>query len=149
MVNLLVLGQAVSNVFDGEINLDQKVLRGVSCATQIGYLSLFEHYNSMQVGSHYKNPTLPIFIICSESHYTVLFGTDRQTMDKALRKLPIDLYYYDMLAGLHEETRLTISFSPATMSAKKQSDLTPPLELVIKTKWSNCHVNWNGSEALL
>ncbi|TPX49613.1 hypothetical protein SeLEV6574_g01358 [Synchytrium endobioticum] len=148
MVNLLILGEAVSNVFDGQVNLDQKILRGVSTSTQIGYLSLFEHYDSLKVGAHYKNPTLPIFIICSESHYTVLFSTDRHALDRASRKMPIDLFYYDMLAGLHEETRLTITFGGGSKACNK-GDLTPPLEMVIRTKWMNCFVDWNGAEVLL
>ncbi|TPX38255.1 hypothetical protein SmJEL517_g00032 [Synchytrium microbalum] len=148
LVNLLLLGEAISNVFDGDIKLDSKVLRGIQRPSQIGYLSLFEHYDSMKVGSHFKNPSLPIFIICSESHYTVLFATERNTLEKASRKFPIDVFYYDQLAGMSEETRLTLSFS-TSLSKKRYSELTPPLELVIRTKWSNCVVEWNGSEALL
>ena len=39
-----------------------------------GLLSLFEHYDSIVVGDHLKTPVYPIWLICSESHFTVLFG---------------------------------------------------------------------------
>ena len=39
-----------------------------------GLLSLFEHYDSIVVGENLKTPVYPIWLICSESHFTVLFG---------------------------------------------------------------------------
>src|SRR4051794_40485734 len=106
MVNLLLIGQAVSDVFADQVNLDEKVL-DVFSSTQIGYLSSL---NTTTRKPLQKPPTDPIFVICSESHYTVICATDRQALEKASRKMTIDLYYYDMLAGLHDETRLTITF---------------------------------------
>lgn len=49
-----------------------------------------------QVGSNLKNPELPIWVVCSESHFTVLFSPD----GRAERGLPpFDLIYYDELAN--------------------------------------------------
>ena len=53
-------------------------------------------YKYVEVGSHLKNPELPIWVVCSESHVTVLFSTD----SKPLRSPPpFDLLYYDELAS--------------------------------------------------
>ena len=55
MVNLLLIGRAVSNVFNDTVTLDgppgekATVLRGVNKRSDVGLLSLFEHYKSCQV----------------------------------------------------------------------------------------------------
>ena len=51
----------------------QLVLKGIEKQSDIGLLSLFEHYKSIKVGNNLKNPKFPIWVICSESHFTVLF----------------------------------------------------------------------------
>lgn len=66
MVNLISFGQAVSNIFDGDIVLgdgeNHKVLKGIKKPCQFGHLTLFEHYGSLKVGDYLKHPTLPIYI---------------------------------------------------------------------------------------
>ena len=75
MVHLLLVGKATSNTFDGDKVLDEMtVLKGIHKRSDIGLLSLFEHYDSIVVGDHLKNPRYPIWLVCSESHFTVLFG---------------------------------------------------------------------------
>lgn len=54
LVNLLVTGKAVSNVFNNVIELDSgngniTILKGISGRSDIGLLSLFEHYDVCQV----------------------------------------------------------------------------------------------------
>jgi hypothetical protein len=81
LVNLLLCGQACSNVFDGNQVLDGKsesdpsavILKGIPSRCDVGFLSLFEAYDYMVVGSNLKTPFHNIWVICSESHYSVLF----------------------------------------------------------------------------
>ena len=120
-----------------------------------------------------KNPKLPIFIICSESHYTVLFCTDAKDLPPKSSELinpkgyKFDMFYYDQLANQSEEIRLTITSDPKSSAPKSANykhsvsgktstapvdhnrDLVPPLELCIRTKWVNAHVDWNQTEPLL
>lgn len=55
MVNLLLTGRAVSNVFNDVMELDSgdgsdpMILKGLNARSDIGLLSLFEHYRSCQV----------------------------------------------------------------------------------------------------
>lgn len=54
LVNLLLCGRAVSNVFDDEMKLDSgngnfTLLKGIKSRCNIGLLSLFEHYNICKV----------------------------------------------------------------------------------------------------
>lgn len=105
MVNLVLSGRARSNVFNGERDMDGSMLRGIDKRCSVGFLSLFEHYEYIEVGSHLKTPEYPIWVICSESHYTVIFGLEKKLVDSTG---VFDLYYYDELANQEEEIRLTI-----------------------------------------
>ncbi|KAL3667412.1 hypothetical protein V7S43_007638 [Phytophthora oleae] len=161
IVNLLLCGYARSNVFDGDQVLesasasdpDAVVLHGISSQSIIGFLSLFEAYQNLVVGSYLKQPRVNIWVVCSESHYSVLFAADPRSLeDRALEIRPkLDLLYYDGLANQDEEICLTVD----AMALEEQSslpshdDLIPPLNLVIRTKWPKATVDWNGVEPLL
>lgn len=77
IVNLLLCGQAVPNVFDGRMDLGGGMfLKGVSTRVEVGFLTLLESLNFCKVGQHLKCPNWPIWVVGSESHYTVLFALD-------------------------------------------------------------------------
>lgn len=76
-MNLLICGQAVPNVFDGRMDLGGGMfLKGIPMTPEIGFLSLLESLNLCKVGQHLKCPRWPIWVVGSESHYTVLFALD-------------------------------------------------------------------------
>lgn len=158
LVNLLLCGRAVSNVFDDEMKLDSgngnfTLLRGIKTRSDIGLLSLFEHYNICKVGSHLKNPTFPIWVVCSESHFSVLFSLSKDLASDHCTENEFDLYYYDGLANQQEPIRLTVYPHSAAKAAahndNTDDDLIPPLELCIRTKWPNAVVNWNDTDPIL
>uniref|UniRef100_A0A3B5KY28 Ubiquitin carboxyl-terminal hydrolase MINDY n=1 Tax=Xiphophorus couchianus TaxID=32473 RepID=A0A3B5KY28_9TELE len=147
LVNLLLCGRAVSNVFDNNIELDSgngnmTLLKGIKDQCQVGLLSLFEHYNICKVGAYLKSPSYPIWVVCSESHFSVLFGLQRELLTNQDEDLEFDLYYYDGLANQQEEIRLT-------KHHQVDADLIPPLELCIRTQWKDASVNWNETEPIL
>ena len=77
LVNLMLTGRATSNVFDGVQDLgDGLILRGVENETPlpVGYLSELETLRYVTVGNILKFPSLPLWIVGSPTHYTVLFG---------------------------------------------------------------------------
>lgn len=52
MLSLFLFGRAIANVFDGNMFLDEDgkgILRGVPAQCDFGYLTLFEHYQSVKV----------------------------------------------------------------------------------------------------
>ncbi|XP_067270123.1 probable ubiquitin carboxyl-terminal hydrolase MINDY-4 isoform X2 [Pseudorasbora parva] len=157
LVNLLLCGRAVSNVFDDEMKLDSgngnfTLLKGIKARCNIGLLSLFEHYNICKVGSHLKTPMFPIWVVCSESHFSVLFCPSEDLSTDRCREEEFDLYYYDGLANQQEPIRLTIyphCPAEAAQSDNADSDLIPPLELCIRTKWRNAVVSWNDTDPIL
>lgn len=83
LVNLVITGVACSNVFDNQKSMSLSIdgpatssLRGVSQQPDVGYLSLHECLNYLEVGHLLKNPKYPIWVVGSETHYTVLFALD-------------------------------------------------------------------------
>ncbi|XP_050972935.1 LOW QUALITY PROTEIN: probable ubiquitin carboxyl-terminal hydrolase MINDY-4 [Labeo rohita] len=157
LVNLLLCGRAVSNVFEDEMKLDSgngnfTLLKGIKMHCNIGLLSLFEHYNICKVGSHLKTPKFPIWVVCSESHFSVLFCPSEDLATDHSREEEFDLYYYDGLANQQEPIRLTVyphSAAGAAQNDNADSDLIPPLELCIRTKWRKAVVSWNNTDPIL
>ncbi|XP_056340995.1 probable ubiquitin carboxyl-terminal hydrolase MINDY-4 isoform X3 [Oenanthe melanoleuca] len=124
LVNLLLTGKAVSNVFNNVIELDSgngniTILKGITSRSDIGLLSLFEHYD-----------------VCQD------LLSDWKTGRR------FDLYYYDGLANQDEEIRLTVD-TTQVCPENKESDLIPPLEHCIRTKWQGAVIDWNGTEPIL
>jgi len=74
LMNLLLTGQAVSNVFDNTLTPAGTVCRGIQSQPMIGYLTQLESMRYCEVGSYYKSPRFPIWVVGSASHFTVLFG---------------------------------------------------------------------------
>ncbi|GBG33036.1 Ubiquitin carboxyl-terminal hydrolase MINDY-3 [Hondaea fermentalgiana] len=152
LVNLLLFGRASSNVFNGTRNLgdeqEKVVLRGVDRTCEIGFLTLFEHYGYMRVGSRLKNPLFPIWVICSESHYSVLFADTPDCLQSAE---PFDLFYFDQLGNQDEEYRLTVNPAPEVPveHSTDSSRLVSPIDDCIRTRWPGATVDWNGSDPLL
>ncbi|XP_022773381.1 ubiquitin carboxyl-terminal hydrolase MINDY-3-like [Durio zibethinus] len=83
IVNLLLCGQAVPNVFDGRMDLGSGMfLKGISSNVEVGFLTLLESLNFCKVGQNLKCPKWPIWVIGSDSHYTVLFALDTAVQDE-------------------------------------------------------------------
>ncbi|XP_047328359.1 ubiquitin carboxyl-terminal hydrolase MINDY-3-like [Impatiens glandulifera] len=83
IVNLLLCGEAVAHVFDGQMDLGGGMsLRGISKKVQVGFLTLMESLNFCKVGQFLKCPRWPIWVVGSESHYTVLFALDSSVQDE-------------------------------------------------------------------
>ncbi|CAN0154358.1 unnamed protein product [Ectocarpus sp. 12 AP-2014] len=246
LVNLLLVGRARSNVFDGCRVMgdegggaktgageregyedgkrgqrqghqkeegeggggDRVILTGVSERGRVGFLTLFEAYKHVEVGDRLKNPEAPIWVVCSESHYSVLFGVDSAivppppptiaTREDSRGQLAggsggataksapaagssgrgnggsaasghgtggretdgaeaFDLEYYDGLGRQDETIRLTVNqrhdggdgSPPLTIDNEANDTLIPPLDLVIRTRWPEATVDWNGTDPIL
>eukprot|EP01116_Phalansterium_solitarium_P013108 TRINITY_DN3005_c0_g1_i3.p1 TRINITY_DN3005_c0_g1~~TRINITY_DN3005_c0_g1_i3.p1 ORF type:complete len:526 (+),score=159.39 TRINITY_DN3005_c0_g1_i3:173-1579(+) len=146
MVNLILIGRSVSNVFDGDKDVDGLVLKGVHKRGPVGFLSLFEKYKMCEVGARFKDPVHPIWVMCNESHFTVIFSST----PIAPAAKTFDLFYYDQLGAQQEEYKLTVDMSGRTpRPVRGEDDMVPPIEDTITTKWPHAVVDWNGSDPLL
>ena len=95
----MMFGRAYSNVFDGTKRLGSAkegwlVLQGAPRRPAIGFLSLFEAYACIEVGSRYKGPTCPIWVLCAESHYTVLFSPDAMVNPQDSDKVRSTIFFF-------------------------------------------------------
>jgi hypothetical protein len=78
LMNLLLTGHAVSNVFDNSMTLSEELTcRGIQYRPAIGYLSQLESLRYCEVGSYYKSPIFPVWIVASSTHFSVVFGDSR------------------------------------------------------------------------
>lgn len=83
IVNLLLCGEAVPNVFDGKMDLGGGMsLKGIPNNVEVGFLTLLESLNLCKVGQHLKCPKWPIWVVGSESHYTVLFALNPNVQEE-------------------------------------------------------------------
>ncbi|KAI6074518.1 Ubiquitin carboxyl-terminal hydrolase FAM188A isoform X2 [Aix galericulata] len=76
LINLLLTGHAVSNVWDGDRECSGMKLLGIHKQATIGFLTLMESLRYCKVGSYLKSPKFPIWILGSETHLTVFFAKD-------------------------------------------------------------------------
>lgn len=106
----MLTGKARSNVHDGERDLgDGFILKGVDRQSDVGFLTFFEYFGYFTVGANLKNPRVPIWIVQSESHYTVMFSVDSNNTNTN-NDQPFDLVYYDELA--RQETDIILTVNP-------------------------------------
>ncbi|KAL6504482.1 hypothetical protein OROGR_026405 [Orobanche gracilis] len=83
IVNLLLSGTAVANVFDGKMDLGGGMfVKGITTSVEVGFLTLLESLNFCKVGQYLKCPKWPIWVVGSESHYTVLFALDTKVQEE-------------------------------------------------------------------
>ncbi|XP_051922062.1 ubiquitin carboxyl-terminal hydrolase MINDY-3 isoform X1 [Hippocampus zosterae] len=73
LVNLLITGHAVSNVWDGDRECSGMKLHGIHKQASVGFLTLMESLHYCKVGAFLKSPKFPIWIIGSETHLSVFF----------------------------------------------------------------------------
>uniref|UniRef100_A0A8C7XLK2 Ubiquitin carboxyl-terminal hydrolase MINDY n=1 Tax=Oryzias sinensis TaxID=183150 RepID=A0A8C7XLK2_9TELE len=73
LVNLLVTGHAVSNVWDGDRECSGMKLHGIHKQASVGFLTLMESLRYCKVGTFFKSPKFPIWILGSETHLSVFF----------------------------------------------------------------------------
>ena len=63
-VNLFLTGKATTNCFDGVKVLDGDFkLGGVDDKSEFGFLTMYEHFKYLEVGSNFKEPIFPVWII--------------------------------------------------------------------------------------
>jgi hypothetical protein len=149
IINLMLTGMARSNVHDGERDLgDGFVLKGVEKKSDVGFLTFFEYFGYFQVGENLKTPRVPIWIVCSESHYSVIFSVNsNDTVDSGH---PLDLVYYDELARQEHDIILTVTPGKYVQTVSPENNKNPiPIEEVIRTKWTTSVVCWNGRTRIL
>ncbi|XP_037938280.1 ubiquitin carboxyl-terminal hydrolase MINDY-3 homolog [Teleopsis dalmanni] len=78
LINLMLTGRAVAHVWDNDQDVGGLKLRGINEQSDIGFITLMEQMRYCTVGSFYKNPCNPVWVMGSETHLTVLFSTEKR-----------------------------------------------------------------------
>jgi len=105
----------------------------------------------VEAGANFKEPHYPVFVVCSESHFSLLFRappSDKSAPQWKTDEQDFDLLYYDGLARQDEEIRLSVRSLGLAPGVQVDFD-APPLELCIRTKWARADVDWNDSTPIL
>lgn len=77
LVNLFLTGRATSGVHNDSRTIGGEgglVLEGLKRCSDVGHLSQLESMRYLEVGSYYKTPNHPVWLLGSQGHFTVLFG---------------------------------------------------------------------------
>lgn len=78
LINLMLTGRAVAHVWDHDQVVGGLRLQGIERQNDIGFLTIMEHMQYCTVGSFYKNPKHPVWVLASDTHLTVLFSLERR-----------------------------------------------------------------------
>lgn len=82
LINLMLTGQAVPHVWDHDKDVGGLMLRGLSQQSDIGFITLMEQMRYCTVGSFYKNPKNPVWVMGSETHLSVLFSNEKRLVSQ-------------------------------------------------------------------
>lgn len=78
LINLMLTGRAVAHVWDNDQDVGGLKLRGIDEQSDIGFITLMEQMRYCTVGSFFKNPKFPVWVMGSETHLTVLFSLEKR-----------------------------------------------------------------------
>ncbi|CAD7091558.1 unnamed protein product [Hermetia illucens] len=78
LINLMLTGRAVPHVWDNDQDVGGLKLRGINQQADVGFITLMEQMRYCTVGSFYKNPKNPVWVMGSETHLTVLFSNEKR-----------------------------------------------------------------------
>nr|VZI46664.1 unnamed protein product [Spirometra erinaceieuropaei] len=86
LLNLLITGRSSPHLFDGERTLSGFTMQGVIAQPKTGFLTVVEALRYCEVGWYLKNPSTPVWILGSETHFTVLASdnTDLVSVEEPL-----------------------------------------------------------------
>ncbi|CAH0548582.1 unnamed protein product [Brassicogethes aeneus] len=78
LINLMITGRATTYVWDHDQDVGGLRLQGIERKSQVGFITIMEHLRYCTVGSFYKNPNHPVWVLASDTHLTVLFSDDKK-----------------------------------------------------------------------
>ncbi|XP_028346644.1 inactive ubiquitin carboxyl-terminal hydrolase MINDY-4B [Physeter macrocephalus] len=159
VLNMILTGRASPHVFNGyQKGKSQEMLCGVLTRSDVGYLQWHKDTSEddrlSQVSVVLKTPQLPIWLCNTNGNYSVLFSTNRQLLSDWKVEGLFDLYFYSGQPAQNKPAHLTIdTHSHHWERVRHEDERRPgrrfsPVEMAIRTKWTEATVNWNGTVPL-
>lgn len=78
LINLMLTGRASGYVWDNVQDIGGLKLIGITEQSEIGFITTLEEMRYITVGSFYKNPKNPVWVMGSDTHLTVLFSIEKE-----------------------------------------------------------------------
>ncbi|XP_076238324.1 inactive ubiquitin carboxyl-terminal hydrolase MINDY-4B [Calliopsis andreniformis] len=156
IVILTLTGRASPHLHNGVLHVgDENTYAipqwGVLVRSEIGFL-VHEGDGEMsrQPGSRLKTPSLPIWVTLCHGHHGVLFNTNRELLRNYHAERRFEVQYFTCggsHATLTVDTRSSSgNDSEFEGSSKECLDIAAtPLEKLIRSKWQDAHIQWNGT----
>ncbi|CAG9815159.1 unnamed protein product [Phaedon cochleariae] len=137
LINLMITGRATTYVWDHDQDVGGLKLKGIEKQSQIGFITIMEYHRYCTVGSFYKNPIHPVWVMASDTHLTVLFSDERKLVSPETKS--------------EQARRVFKSFDPDGnnfISTDKLQDVLRSLDLVCETEYVNIMKKKLDSESL-
>ncbi|XP_043251480.1 inactive ubiquitin carboxyl-terminal hydrolase MINDY-4B isoform X1 [Colletes gigas] len=156
VVMLSLTGRASPHLHNGVLHVgDENTYAvpqwGVLVRSEIGFLvHEGDGQVSKQPGSRLKTPSLPIWVTLCHGHHGVLFNTNRELLRNYHAERLFDVQYFTCggsHATLTVDTRSNSGNDSEFEGASKECmDIAAtPLEKLIRSKWQDAYVQWNGT----
>jgi len=90
-----------------------------------------------------------VWVVCAESHYSVMFAVD-PSVDPRDSDRPLELYYFDQFGRQDQRIKLTVT--PRQLPGHLTTGFEEGESIIdqcIRTKWKQADVDWNGAEKIL
>ncbi|CAH1115314.1 unnamed protein product [Psylliodes chrysocephalus] len=126
LINLVMTGMATTYVWDHYEDVGGLKLKGIESQSQIGFITIMEYHRYCTVGSFYKNPIHPVWVLASDTHLTVLFSDERKLVSPETKS--------------EQARRVFKSFDPHGnnfISSDKLQDVLKNLDLVSELEYVN------------
>ncbi|XP_069892723.1 inactive ubiquitin carboxyl-terminal hydrolase MINDY-4B-like [Dipodomys merriami] len=147
-LNLILTGRASPAVSDGAEG-------GVLTRSDIGYLQWGKDgpggHGLPPVGSRLKTPRFPIWLCSIQGHHSLVFCTDRRLLSDWKAERVFELHFYSGRPAREGPVRLTVDThahlweQDGGAEGRGPGGRCCPVEMVIRTKWREATVAWNGA----
>ncbi|XP_060813326.1 inactive ubiquitin carboxyl-terminal hydrolase MINDY-4B isoform X2 [Bombus pascuorum] len=156
VVILSLTGRASPHLHNGVLHVgDENTYAipqwGVLVRSEVGFLVLEgDGQLNKQPGSRLKTPNLPIWVTLCHGHHGVLFNTNRELLRNYHAERRFEIQYFTC-GGSHAiltvDTRSNSgNDSEFEGSSKECMDIAAtPLEKLIRSKWQDACIQWNGT----
>ncbi|CAF0916486.1 unnamed protein product [Adineta ricciae] len=164
MVMLALTGRALHYFHNGNIefdingNLMERAHIGVKDRCSIGFLYWSKHeddsfWHKQEVGSMLRTPKIPVWLICLNRRYAVLFSTNINLLNNWIYENYFQLHVYTGLKNQEGPCLLSIDTReqyPASIYGNFFEDneaIIPEFVQLLHTRWPGCTIE-NGDEIL-
>ncbi|XP_015185282.1 PREDICTED: protein FAM188B2 isoform X1 [Polistes dominula] len=155
VVVFMLTGRASPHLHNGVINVgDENTYAvpqwGILVRSEVGFLIHEGDGQTSKIpGSRLKTPSLPIWVTLCHGHHGVLFNTNKELLRNYHAERRFEVQYFacgGSHATLTVDTRANENASGVESTSKESIDIAAtPLEKLIRSKWQDAQIQWNGA----